>query len=249
MIFLRRFRRSLGIVIPLRLGAAYPAHSRAFPGARDGKSKYHRYSVLLHSIYTCAATPPDLVTRLAGLLHDIAKPMVWLQNGNMHGHDTLGAPLAEQRLRALGFDHKTAAKVRVLIAAHMFDIDGKARERRVRLQVQRMGYEAFFPSGGHPGGGCHWLGQGAAARLYGGVFQRNRRPHARRGRAHGPGDLAISGADLQEMGLKGRAIGEILGKLVEYCADKPAQNTRQRLLRQAKGLAKSAKKSNIVSNH
>ena len=57
-----------------------------------GKSKYHRYSVLLHSIYTCAATPPDLVTRLAGLLHDIAKPMVWLQNGNMHGHDTLGAP-------------------------------------------------------------------------------------------------------------------------------------------------------------
>ena len=25
----------------------------------------------------------------------------------------------------------------------MFDIDGKARERRVRLQVQRMGYEAF----------------------------------------------------------------------------------------------------------
>ena len=88
-----------------------------------GKSKYHRYSVLLHSIYTCAATPPDLVTRLAGLLHDIAKPMVWLQNGNMHGHDTLGAPLAEQRLRALGFDHKTAAKVRVLIACLLYTSD------------------------------------------------------------------------------------------------------------------------------
>ena len=55
-----------------------------------------------------------------------------------------------------------------------------------------------------------------------------------------PGDLAISGLDLQqELGLKGRRIGQILEKLVEFCADKPEKNTRQQLLRQARGLAKS----------
>lgn len=212
-----------------------------FARAREmGKSRYHRYSVLLHSICTCAATPPDLVTRLAGLLHDIAKPTVWFQNGNMHGHDVLGAPMAEQRLRELGFDHKTAQKVRVLVLAHMFDLDGKAREKRVRRQVQRLGYEAFYRFADLREADVIGSGKALPPVYIAEYFRSVAGQMRAEGVPMSPGDLAISGLDLQqELGLKGRRIGQILEKLVEFCADKPEKNTRQQLLRQARGLAKS----------
>ena len=55
-----------------------------------------------------------------------------------------------------------------------------------------------------------------------------------------PADLAISGKDLQALGLKGPQIGQVLQKLVELCAADPGQNTPKRLLAQARGLAQNA---------
>ena len=205
-----------------------------------GKCQYHKYSVLMHSICSCAAAPPDLVTRLAALLHDIGKPVAWLEQGNMHGHDAIGAPMAEERLKALGFSHKIAGQVRVLVAAHMFDLDGRTRQVRVRRQVQRMGYEAFYRLADLREADVIGSGKARPPVLIAEYFREFAGKMKAEGIPMSPTDLAISGKDLQDLGLRGPQIGQVLQKLVELCAGSPEQNTPKRLLAQARGLAQNA---------
>ncbi|PPL14375.1 CCA tRNA nucleotidyltransferase [Microterricola pindariensis] len=66
---------------------------------------------------------PDLVLRLAALLHDIGKPATRrLEAGGVvsfHHHDLVGAKLAKKRLRELRYDNDTIAAVGKLIELHL----------------------------------------------------------------------------------------------------------------------------------
>ena len=66
---------------------------------------------------------PDLVLRLAALLHDIGKPATKRVEGrgvvSFHHHDVVGAKLAAKRLTALRFDKETTAAVARLIELHL----------------------------------------------------------------------------------------------------------------------------------
>lgn len=66
---------------------------------------------------------PDLVLRLAVLLHDIGKPATRaIEPGGgvtFHHHDVLGARLATKRLKALRFDKATVEAVSDLIRLHL----------------------------------------------------------------------------------------------------------------------------------
>ena len=65
---------------------------------------------------------PDLVLRLAALLHDIGKPSTRRIEGGgvtFHHHDVVGAKLATKRLRALRFDNDTVKSVARLIELHL----------------------------------------------------------------------------------------------------------------------------------
>ncbi|AYF97819.1 CCA tRNA nucleotidyltransferase [Protaetiibacter intestinalis] len=66
---------------------------------------------------------PDLVLRLAVLLHDIGKPATRrIEPGgavSFHHHDVLGAKLATKRLRELRFDGDTIKAVATLIRLHL----------------------------------------------------------------------------------------------------------------------------------
>ncbi|MDO4103761.1 CCA tRNA nucleotidyltransferase [Clavibacter michiganensis] len=66
---------------------------------------------------------PDLVLRLAALLHDIGKPSTRrLEPGGVvtfHHHDVVGSKMAKRRLRALRFDNDTIASVARLIELHL----------------------------------------------------------------------------------------------------------------------------------
>jgi poly(A) polymerase len=66
---------------------------------------------------------PDLVLRLAVLLHDIGKPATRvIEPGGgvtFHHHDVLGARLATKRLKALRFDKATTEAVADLIRLHL----------------------------------------------------------------------------------------------------------------------------------
>jgi len=66
---------------------------------------------------------PDVIIRLAALLHDIGKPATRkLEPGGVvsfYHHDMVGAKLAKKRLRALRFDNDTINAVAKLIELHL----------------------------------------------------------------------------------------------------------------------------------
>ncbi len=66
---------------------------------------------------------PDLVLRLAALLHDIGKPATrrFDDNGGVsfHHHEMVGAKLAARRLRAMRFDKETVKAVSRLVELHL----------------------------------------------------------------------------------------------------------------------------------
>lgn len=66
---------------------------------------------------------PDLVLRLAALLHDIGKPRTrrFEDKGGVsfHHHDVVGAKMAAKRLKALRFDKATTQSVARLVELHL----------------------------------------------------------------------------------------------------------------------------------
>jgi poly(A) polymerase len=66
---------------------------------------------------------PDLVLRLAALLHDVGKPATRRFEGgggvSFHHHEVVGAKLVTKRLRALRYDKETVAAVARLVELHL----------------------------------------------------------------------------------------------------------------------------------
>lgn len=89
---------------------------------------------------------PDLVLRLAALLHDVGKPATRrIEPGGVvtfHHHDVVGSKLAARRLTALRFDGQTIAAVSRLIELHLRFFgytDGAWTDSAVRRYVRDAG--------------------------------------------------------------------------------------------------------------
>lgn len=83
---------------------------------------HHHKDVLAHSIAVVGKCPPDPVTRLAALLHDIGKPETreFGPGGvSFHHHEVVGARLARNRLRELRYPKSTVSDVSSLVFLHM----------------------------------------------------------------------------------------------------------------------------------
>lgn len=69
------------------------------------------------------ASPPDLVIRLASLLHDIGKPRTrrFQEGGTVtfHHHDVVGAKLVRKRMRALRYSNDLTDQVATLVELHL----------------------------------------------------------------------------------------------------------------------------------
>ncbi|MGH8972561.1 MAG: CCA tRNA nucleotidyltransferase, partial [Acidimicrobiia bacterium] len=83
----------------------------------------HRHKdVLAHTIAVVAKTRPELVVRLAALLHDVGKPKTRSfgpEGVSFHLHDVVGARMTAERLRALRFPNHVIDAVTELVALHL----------------------------------------------------------------------------------------------------------------------------------
>ncbi len=83
---------------------------------------HHHKDVLAHTIAVVEKCPPDLVTRLAALLHDVGKPATRaFGDGGVtfHHHEVVGARMARERLTALRFPGQVVEDVAQLVFLHM----------------------------------------------------------------------------------------------------------------------------------
>jgi poly(A) polymerase len=106
-----------------------PALQLAIDAGHHHKDVYEHSLTVLDQAMALETGPdgpvpaPDLVLRLAALLHDIGKPATRrFEPGGVvsfHHHEIVGAKMAGKRLRALRFDKATIADVTRLIELHL----------------------------------------------------------------------------------------------------------------------------------
>lgn len=109
------------------------------------QSGYHVHDVYDHSTHALDASPPELLTRLAVLLHDAGKPVTHAvaEDGRhtFHGHDRAGAAIAERLLQRLRFSNDEIRAVSTLVRLHLRpiayreDTFGDAAVRRLIREV------------------------------------------------------------------------------------------------------------------
>jgi poly(A) polymerase len=93
------------------------------PALRLEQDPVHQHKdVLRHTLAVVERCQPDLVLRLAALLHDVGKPAtreITADGVQFHHHDVVGARLAEARLRELRFSEKVVRDVKHLVEMHL----------------------------------------------------------------------------------------------------------------------------------
>jgi poly(A) polymerase len=83
------------------------------------QSGYHTHDVYGHTLLTVAATPPDLLLRVAALFHDVGKPATARGDGTFLGHEEVGARIALAALERLRFAQKEIDVVVRLVRLHL----------------------------------------------------------------------------------------------------------------------------------
>lgn len=201
--------------------------------------KYHAYDVMHHAFRVAASTPPDLVLRLAGMLHDIAKPAMVHKTGRMYNHESVGADMARDILARLKVEKAVISRVCALIRWHMYDLDGRAKEKTLKKQFAQWGPSfvldlANLREADVVGSGMsrepvdtaeRWRRVLSEMRAAGTPFSEN--------------ELDIAGEDIAALGFAGKQIGEIKRALWLHCAVHPEDNQKPKLIRLARGMVHS----------
>jgi poly(A) polymerase len=108
---------------------------------------YHTHDVFGHTLLAVGLTPPDLIVRLAALLHDVGKPATATPDGAFLGHETVGSGIARNALERLRFPQRDIDAVVTLVRLHLRPVfyrsewtDGAVRRlaRDAGAQVERL---------------------------------------------------------------------------------------------------------------
>jgi poly(A) polymerase len=111
---------ALSMVVSTGLSAQFMPELERLAMEQD---PHHRHKdVLTHTFAVVERTRPDLVLRLAALLHDIGKPDTrefGPGGATFHHHEVVGARMARHRLRALHYPREIVADVGNLVFLHL----------------------------------------------------------------------------------------------------------------------------------
>ena len=197
------------------------------------RSDFHDHDVLEHSFRTCKYADGSI--RLAALLHDVGKPAAYLQTGRYHGHDVLGEGIARVILQRLKAPKKTTELVCRLTALHMYDLDGKARESKIRAFAVKNHdvYEPLLLLKQADYSGCKDdLSLCPTIAKWNAVTDKMKKegvPFTLR-------ELAVRGDELRGI-VPAPETAKVLQKLLLFCAQDGRRNQKETLLREAAHIA------------
>ncbi len=201
----------------------------------EQKSVHHMYNVGEHTIVALQNVRADRILRLTMLMHDFGKPVTMTTDpdGSTHfyGHEAESVEIARKVFRRLKFDRDTMDRVCNLVKYH--DWRFSSDERSVRRAMRVIGVQDFE----------YTFDIRYADTMAQSEYKRDRKlihiedcrrtyeEIVKRGDPVTLKDLAVSGKDLIEAGVTpGKAMGDILDRMLSDVLDDPGHNTREYLL-------------------
>jgi len=220
-------------------------------GCKQDK-RYHKYDVFTHLIYSADHAEPDLIVRLAAILHDTGKAPTRKEvmvDGKaritFHKHEMLSVKLAREFLKRLRYEKAVIDQVLLLVKLHMYHYTREWTDGAVRRFIKRAAMSE------------EWLVEDkigefplfklrSAERLGSGfkniaVTERQKDFEARILQVYNESrtleikDLVVNGTDLMEVFKipAGKTIGDVLTHLLNLVLEDPELNERMTLLKLA----------------
>jgi len=236
-----KFMHKIGL-----LGIVLPELDNCYGVLQD--KKYHKYDVFHHCVYTCDKIKPNLVLRLAAVLHDIGKPATrefHKASGRttFHKHEMVGLKICKECLRRLGYDNSTIKSVCSLVKHHMYHYTSDFTDGAVRRFIARVGITERdldnlpeFPlfqlrSAERLGNGL----KGTARTARQEDFEEQIKRVFKESSGFSVKDLSVSGNTVMEyLGIgPSPLVGQILTYLLNIVLDNPKANTKETLLEKA----------------
>jgi tRNA nucleotidyltransferase (CCA-adding enzyme) len=204
----------------------------------DQRNPHHCYTVWEHIARSVAAVPADRTLRWTMLLHDLGKPRCATVDkagiGHFYGHGKISTDIARECTRRLRFDSRTAQRIATLVDWH--DRVIPRTEKSIRRALSRLGEEALRQLievkradnlAQHPD--FHGV-QGELDRA-----QEIMEQLLREEDCFTLSRLAVNGRDLEDIGLHGVAVGQMLRALLQQVIEEKLPNERDALLQWAAG--------------
>ncbi len=188
--------------------------------------KYHKYDVLEHIFRVTQNCPPSI--RMAGLMHDIAKTYCQNKYGNMYLHAQIGSAMCQEILEKYRYSKKFVDTMSRLVKEHMYDINNNTKEGKLRLFIAQnfdimdnllaLKKADFIGAGMNP--------QDYVPSNLQIVYEQMKKENA----PINIKQLAINGSDLQNLGVEGKQIGEILENVFVRVVKEKLPNQKDFLL-------------------
>ncbi|MBQ8085367.1 MAG: CCA tRNA nucleotidyltransferase [Lachnospiraceae bacterium] len=204
-------------------------------------NKHHAYNVGEHTIRVVKGVPGDKVLRWAALLHDVAKPATKTNDGewdHFYGHNEVGVDMAGDVLRRLKFDTATIDRVKRLVYWHDYGMGELPGRKSFRRALNKMGMDLFedftYIKRADILAQSDYHREDKLKNLE--ILEEYYKEVVEQGQCVAVKDLAISGKDLIDIGMKpGPELGEMLKILLDKVLDDPELNEKDVLI----GLAKA----------
>ena len=197
------------------------------------QNEYHKADLFFHTLELLNHTEPDLILRLAALLHDVGKPasLTTDETGFRHfyRHEIIGAEIAEQILERLKFPCQIIEAVTLLVKTHMRPIDAGPGGLRRLLRDTGEHYQRWRAIKEADTLACKVDSYQSMLALkdFDSRIEKTREEQIR----CNLNKLAVTGYDLMEIGIKpGPEMGRIIKYLQEYILDNPEENRKDVLI-------------------
>ena len=197
----------------------------------DQHTPYHIYDVWEHTLHVLDQVPPDPITKLAALFHDIGKPACFFMGrrgtGHFKGHGVVSGAMTAQIMRHMRYSNQVREAVCELVRWH--DENIPQQDEAVRLWLNRLGPRQMGRlldlQQADSLSKSPWTDTRFAQELRGRMER-----ILQRGDCFTREQLAVNGQDLKGLGAAGPRIGQLLDELLRQVMRQPEQNQREILL-------------------